>query len=353
MGSIDNGDFCASLFIDLSKAFDTVDHEILLHRLKSVGLSSDVVPWFKIYLSGRTQCVQAEGKLSDSLLIAKGVPQGSVLGPLLFTIYINCLDYDIQDANFHFYADDSVMYCSASSGKQALYKLQTAFDVIQSRVYNLKLVLNVDKTKYMLFSGSKKIDKNVSSLRTLQGTVIESVKEYKYLSIIVDDALSFSSHITQLKNKLKIKFYFRNKFSFSFTTTFLPVLDYGDVVYQFAPSYLLSSLDAVYHGALRFISDCKPSTHHCILYNRVGWPSFLTRRKMPWYLIIYKAILGMLPSYLCCLIKQKAVEKYFLRSQNCYTLFVPLVRSELGKKAFMFAAPSDWNHLQSNLKLKV
>ncbi len=191
-----------------------------------------------------------------------------MLGPLLFTIYINCLDYDIQDANFHFYADDSVMYCSASSGKQALYKLQSAFDVIQSRIYNLKLVLNVDKTKYMLFSGSKKFDKNVSSLQTLQGTVIESVKEYKYLGIIVDNALSFSSHITQLKKKLKIKlgFYFR-KFCFSFnvrkklvTTTFLPVLDYGDVVYQFAPSYLLSSLDAVYHGALRFISDCKPSS---------------------------------------------------------------------------------------------
>ncbi len=190
--------------------------------------------------------------------------------------------------------------------------------------------------------------------------MIESVKEYKYLGIIVDDALSFSSHITQLKKKLKIKFYFRNKFCFSFnvrkklvTSTFLPVLDYGDVVYQFTPSYLLSSLDAVYHGALRFISDCKPSTHHCILYNRVGWPSLLTRRKMHWYLIIYKAILGMLPSYLCCLIKQKAVEKYFLLSQNYYTLSVPFVRSELGKKAFMFAAPSDWNHLQSNLKLKV
>ncbi len=76
-----------------------------------------------------------------------------MLGPLLCTVYINCLDYDIQDASFHFYADDSVMSCSASSAQQALYKLQSAFDVIQSRIYNRKLVLNVDKTKYMLFSG--------------------------------------------------------------------------------------------------------------------------------------------------------------------------------------------------------
>ncbi len=108
--------------------------------------------------------------------IAKGVPQGSVLGPLLFIIYINSLNYDIQDANFHFYADDSVMYCSASSGQQALYKLQSAFNVIQSWLYNLKLVLNADKTKCMLFSGSKKFENNLISLQTLQGTVIELVK---------------------------------------------------------------------------------------------------------------------------------------------------------------------------------
>ncbi len=90
---------------------------------------------------------------------------------------------------------------------------------------------------------------NLSSLQTLQGSVVELVKEYKYLGIIVDDVLSFSSHITQLKKKLRIKlgFYFRNKFCFSFnvrkklvTATFLPVLDYGDVVYQFAPSSILS-----------------------------------------------------------------------------------------------------------------
>ncbi len=112
----------------------------------------------------------------------------------------------------------------------------------------------------------------------------------------------------------------------------------------------LQFLQFYYNG--RFISDCNPTTHHCILYNRVGWSSLLIRREMHWHLIIYKAILGMLPSYLCCLIKQKIVEKYFIRSQNCYTLSVPFVRSELYKSFFTYAAPTDCNLLQSNLKLQ-
>ncbi len=101
----------------------------------------------------------------------------------------------------------------------------------------------------------------------------------------------------------------------------------GTFVYRFltivyASSYLLASLEAVYHGALRFITDSTFYTHHCILYNRVAWPSLAVRRQMHWYLSIYKVILGFLPSYLCCLIHPKVVVNYSLRSQSFYNLYL-------------------------------
>ena len=146
------------------------------------------------------------------------MPQGSVLGPLLFTIYINCLDCKAPNTNFHFYADDTVIYCSASTPNQALCKLQIAFNTVQHNLYDLKLVLNAEKTTLMLFTKAKSKPSDLPPITTLQGSVIESVSQYKYLGIIIDDALSFKPHIQQLLKKLKIKlgFYFRNKSCFSF-----------------------------------------------------------------------------------------------------------------------------------------
>ncbi len=134
-----------------------MNHNILLDRLRSVGLSDNVVSWFTFtftfmhlahafiqsdlqlhsgytfslvymfntYLKGRTQCVQVDGIKSDLLGVGTGVPQGSVLGPLLFIIYINCLDVNIDNTRFHFYANDTVIYCSAPTKQQALVDLQS------------------------------------------------------------------------------------------------------------------------------------------------------------------------------------------------------------------------------------
>jgi len=153
-----------------------------------------------------------------------------VLGPLLFILYINILDRNVSNANFHFYADDTVIYCSAATLNQALCQLQLAFDTVQFTLFDLKL---------MLFSNAKSKLQNLPSITTSQGFEIETVSQYKYLGILIDDSLSFKPHIQQLVKKLKLRlgFYFRNKSCFSFeakrrlvAATFMSVLDYGDVI---------------------------------------------------------------------------------------------------------------------------
>lgn len=359
--AMDRKQHCVSLFIDLSKAFDTVDHDIMLKRLVNIGLSNQAVSWFKDYLSDRTQCVQFDGKSSAVLTVQKGVPQGSVLGPLLFTIYINNVGKNVPKASFHFYADDTVIYCCAATLKKAFDELQTAFTMVQAQLYQLKLVLNTDKTKLMVFTKSKKEPQTLPHIITTQGKEIERVSTYKYLGFLIDDCLTFKFHIDALVKKLRLKlgFYFRNRACFSFearkrlvSTTFLSVIDYGDILYMHAPVAALRTLDTVYHGALRFVTNYKSQTHHCTLYMRVGWPSLTLRRLSHWYLFIYKAILRQLPSYLCTFIALQYNNNYRLRSQNSVLLTVPKTRTEFGKKAFQLSAPLAWNELQRTMKLQ-
>ena len=152
-----------------------VDHRILKQRLLSIGLSSHAVGWFVNYLSERSQCVHFDGLSSEWLNIANGVPQGSVLGPLLFSIYINSLGENVDEATLHFYADDTVMYCACPSIKEAVVELQAAFNIIQTQLSELKLLLNVEKTKVMLFSKAKKTPETALDIVTMQGQVLQVV----------------------------------------------------------------------------------------------------------------------------------------------------------------------------------
>ena len=354
------------MFIDFSKAFDTVDHDILLKRLGNIGLSGQAVAWFENYLSDRTQCVQFRGKKSEFLTVHKGVPQGSVLGPLLFALYINNVGRGVPKASFHFYADDTIIYCCCKSISKAFEALQSAFNMVQAQLQQLKLVLNADKTKTMLFSKATKIPQPLPQIVTLQDKnektkKIEGVSTYKYLGFILDDRLTFTSHVENLVKKLQLKlgFYFRNKSCFSFETrrrlvlgTFLPVLDYGDILYRHAPGAVLGKLDAVYHGALRYITNLRPLTHRCALYMRVGWPSLTQCRLSHWYVFIYKAILGQLPSYLCSLISLQENSTYQLRSQDKLLLSEPSSRIKFGEQAFQFSAPKAWNELQKTMDMQ-
>ena len=184
---LDKTKHCAALFVDLSKAFDTVDHPLLLQALAKLGLDKKACAFFEDYLHERLQCVKHGDAQSTFIKISKGVPQGSILGPVLFTIYINEIVSALTDCYAHLYADDTVIYCIAVSLELAVERLQLAFNTLQTVLAQLKLVLNANKTKFMVFTRSNTVDYNNLCIKTVKDTLIERVSEYKYLGIWIDD----------------------------------------------------------------------------------------------------------------------------------------------------------------------
>ena len=202
--SLGNNMSTGAIFIDLTKAFDMVDHYMLLDKLHAIGLSKQSLLWFNSYLHSRRQRVSFQGYLSESLIMEKGVPQGSSLGPLLFSIFINDLPQICSDCLIHLYADDTVIYASNASISRIQSTLQSNFNAIQLWFHSNHLLLNKKKSYSMLFptrSATLNQDNNLL-LKFLDDTPLVKVDELKYLGLVLDSQLSFRRHIHSVVNKI-------------------------------------------------------------------------------------------------------------------------------------------------------
>jgi hypothetical protein len=167
----DKRHYCAAVFIELAKAFDSVNHNILIGRLNSLGFLIDCLACFTNYYSDKVQYVKWEGLLSGHLAVSMGVSQGSTL----FSVYINDVTLAAGDSLIHLYADDSLLYTSDPSLDTVLTNVQTSFNAIQLSFRGLKLLLNASKTKCMLFNRSLPSPARPSSITTLDGSDLEYV----------------------------------------------------------------------------------------------------------------------------------------------------------------------------------
>ena len=147
--AIDKRHYCAAVFIDLAKAFESVNHNILIGSLNSLGFSNDCLAWFTNYFSDRVQCVKSEGLLSGPLAVSMVVSQASILRPTFFSVYINYVNLAAGDSLIHLYADNTIQYTSGPSLDTVLTNLQTSFNAIQLSFRGLQLLLNASKTKCM------------------------------------------------------------------------------------------------------------------------------------------------------------------------------------------------------------
>ena len=200
---MDKGLLTGAVFIDLKKAFDTVPHDGLLNKLFRYGIQDQPLPWFESYLTNRTQSVSIENHLSPAANISSGVPQGSVLRPLLFIIYINDLPLAVGLSSVMLYADDTVIFSAASSIDQLQLNLSLDLNVVSNWLTANGLFLNLKNTEYVVFGTRQRLMRSEShSPLCMEGKEVSQVNFFKYLVVLLDECLSFNDHINYVMSKV-------------------------------------------------------------------------------------------------------------------------------------------------------
>ena len=213
LSNYDKNEVSCAVYLDLSKAFDTLDHTVLLDKLKYYGVQNNALNWFASYLSNRYQYVDFNGTFSSKLPLTTGVPQGSILGPLMFIIYIN----DIHEVSDKFH---SILYAADTTLESPLCTFDTSAvnnkfntDTLSSNINDElhliyewlclnKLSLNIKKTKFMIFHDRQRCIETLIPKLNINGNQIERVKEFIFLGILFDEHMSWESHINKTSVKI-------------------------------------------------------------------------------------------------------------------------------------------------------
>ena len=191
---IDDRDVSLAIFMDLSKAFDTLVHHILLKKLNYYGIEGPALVWFSSYLTGRQQYVELDGVSSSFSQLSAGVSQGSILGPLLFLIYMN----DIPNASTFFkyalYADDTTLFSTINISAGATHEINNHISKVYDWLAVNKLSLNVKKTKYIVFHAINKNIEGVIPELSINGIIIERVQNFNFLGIFFNKHMFWKTH---------------------------------------------------------------------------------------------------------------------------------------------------------------
>ena len=353
--SLDKGDIAIIILLDLKKAFDTVDHRILLRKLYAYGIRGTLLKWFESYLTGRTQYVAFNGTNSDTHYVKCGVPQGSILGPLLFIFYMNDICSVSKLLFTLLYADDTCVLLSGKDLNDLIAVLNVELISLSVWLKSNKLSLNTQKTFFMVFHRARLKTANCNDL-VIDNASITRVNSAKYLGIIIDVKFNWIEHITYIKNKISkaigimyIARQYLNKSSLVnlYYSYVYPYLTYCIEVWGWAYPTHLQCLLLLQKKIIRIITFS-----HYLAHTE---PLFMSLEILPLEKIFYHRCGLMMYKYhnnlLPCSISQLYAKNDSIHNHN--TRCSNLLRVPHGSKSFTNVSARIWNVLNNIIDFDV
>lgn len=357
--SLENKETTLSVFLDLSKAFDTIDHNILLKKLEFYGVRGLPLKWFTTYLNNRKQFVQYNKSRSETLNINCGVPQGSVLGPLLFIIYTNDLPNCLTKTKSILFADDTTIYASSRNIIDLYANMNNDLSKLNDWFRANKLSLNVNKTNYLLFTNSQINYSGMLNIK-INNEIIKCKSCVKFLGIFIDDRLHWHEHINSCKSKLISSLYAINKIKHLvpentlkalYYTLVYPHLTYGITLWGSTYNVHINKLRVMQNKIIRAMLNANFTDPSKPLYAKLQILRLDDVYKLELGKYMYQYINNNLPQPLLNMFEwTKDIHSYQTRQQTYLRPFKH--RLNVTKQSLLCKGPEVWNTLPEDIKQK-